>query len=258
MSVTSDTGRGSGSRRATSAAPPTASARPHPRRRRADAERSIAAITEAGLALLSRDPDVSMTAIARAAGVGRVTLYSHFPSRGALLEAVVERAITDAGAALAAERRDELPALEALRRLLRTSWRIVEQHRGLYEAAVRELGPRRLRPLHALVLTPIEQLITRGRDEGAIRADLPVGWLVATVYALLHATAEELNGGRLSKRAAADVLETTVLAALEARNGGNASREPARASARRADHDSRRARERRSPSRRRPRGQAED
>jgi AcrR family transcriptional regulator len=176
-----------------------------------------------------------MTAIARAAGVGRVTLYSHFPSRGALLEAVVERAIADAGAALAAERHDELPTLEALRRLLRTSWPILEQHRGLYEAAVRELGPRRLRPLHALVLAPIEQLITCGRDEGAIRADLPLAWLVGTVYALLHAAAEELNGGRLSNRAAGDVLETTVLAALEAQHAGNASKEPARARARRDD-----------------------
>ena len=51
------------------------------RRRRSDAERSIAAIVGAAVDAFGRRSDVSMSEIATAAGVGRVTLYAHFPSR---------------------------------------------------------------------------------------------------------------------------------------------------------------------------------
>jgi AcrR family transcriptional regulator len=74
--------------------PATSDAQQRDTRRRADAERSIAAILDAGLACFGTNPDVTMTAVARAAGVGRVTLYAHFPSRQALLEAVMAHAIT--------------------------------------------------------------------------------------------------------------------------------------------------------------------
>ena len=48
--------------------------RPEATRRRADAERNIAAILEAGLACFSRNPDASLAEVAQAAGVGRITL----------------------------------------------------------------------------------------------------------------------------------------------------------------------------------------
>ncbi len=60
------------------------------RRRRADAERSIASIVDAATECLGRRPDASMTEVAAAAGVGRATLYAHFRSRAALLEAAFD------------------------------------------------------------------------------------------------------------------------------------------------------------------------
>src|ERR671929_2171950 len=63
------------------------------RKRRADAERNIQAIIEAALAALATDPDVSMAEIARRAGVVRATIYMHFPTREALLDAVMEHAV---------------------------------------------------------------------------------------------------------------------------------------------------------------------
>ena len=70
------------------------------RRRRRDAERSIAAIVGAAVDAFGRGSDVSMSEIATAAGVGRVTLYAHFPSREALIEAATERVLVEASASL--------------------------------------------------------------------------------------------------------------------------------------------------------------
>jgi AcrR family transcriptional regulator len=198
--------------------PGTTPSTPGPRRR-ADAERSINAILDAALACLSDRPDTTMVDIARAAGVGRVTLYTHFPSRETLVEAVVDRAIAESTAALDAAVPDDEPADRALRTLIHSSWQDVDQEDRLFEAAQRTLGPERLREHHAPFLTWMEKLIGRGRTEGVFRDDLPAAWLVTTVYSLFHAAAEDIPAGRLRPSDAAHVLEATILAALAPSDG---------------------------------------
>src|SRR5258708_6562371 len=66
------------------------------RERRADARRNIVAILDAALDCLSRDPQANIVDIAQAAGVGRVTLYGHFATRGQLIEAAFVHAIEQA------------------------------------------------------------------------------------------------------------------------------------------------------------------
>jgi AcrR family transcriptional regulator len=56
--------------------------------RRADARRNRQRLLEVALAALTANDRVSLDAIAREAGVGIGTLYRHFPSREALVEAV--------------------------------------------------------------------------------------------------------------------------------------------------------------------------
>ena len=190
--------------------------RPEPTRRRADAERNIAAILEAGLACFSRNPDASVAEVAQAAGVGRVTLYGHFPSRQELMDAVFAHALAKANTVLDAEAIDHGPAPEALSRLIRSSWPILAQHRGLLTAAQRDLPPARIRQHHDQAMARVERLIARGQDEGDFRTDLPRPWLVATFYNLMHAAAEEVDTGRLDPAQAGGVLATTILAALAA------------------------------------------
>jgi TetR/AcrR family transcriptional repressor of mexCD-oprJ operon len=186
------------------------------RRRRADAERNIAAILDAGLACFSRNADASVADVARAAGVGRVTLYGHFPSRQALIDAVLAHAISKAHTALEAETLADGPAPEALSRLIHSSWRIVDHHRSLLAAAQHELPPARIRHHHDEAMARVERLIARGQAEGDFRTDLPRPWLVATFYSVLHSAAEEVDAGRLDPAQAPQVLTTTLLAAFAA------------------------------------------
>jgi len=195
-------------------APDSDASRPGATRRRADAQRNIAAILDAGLVCFSRNADASVAEVARAAGVGRVTLYGHFPSREELMDAVLAHAIREANTVLDAEAIDHGPASDALSRLIRSSWRVIDRHRSLLAAAHRDLPPARIRQHHDQAMARVQRLIARGQDEGDFRTDLPRPWLVATFYSLMHGAAEEVDAGRLDPAQAPGVLAATILAAL--------------------------------------------
>lgn len=190
---------------------------PHAARRRADAERNIAAIITTAGDLFGRGQSPSMGEVATAAGVRRATLYGHFPSREELLDAVITYAITHTDETLTALALDRDPADVALERLVRTSWSILDRYRRLRTTALAELGQERLRRHHDRALNHVERLIRRGQDDGLFRTDLPLDWLITTFYAVLHAAADEADAGRLTPANAPDLLATTVHSLLAAR-----------------------------------------
>lgn len=185
------------------------------RRQRADARRNVAAILDAALACLARDPDASVGEIARSAAVGRVTLYGHFPTRADLVDAVFARTLADADEALNAVDLTGDPRA-ALARLVASSWQIVNRHRALLSAAQRTVGPDRIRDHHEVPLKRVETLIKRGRRTGAFRTDVSTSWLVATFFNVLHGAADEITAGRLDQRAANRTIVATLLAAFTA------------------------------------------
>ena len=89
-----------------------------PETRRADAERNVLRIQEAAIRLWADEPGAGVADVAAAAGVGRATLYRHFPTRDSLLEAIRHQGLADGEAAVEACRIDEGSATDALSRLL--------------------------------------------------------------------------------------------------------------------------------------------
>ncbi|MFC7645804.1 TetR/AcrR family transcriptional regulator [Streptosporangium lutulentum] len=66
-----------------------------PRPLRADAQRNRDRLLDTAVRAFSQDgPDVTLDAIAKDAGVGIGTLYRHFPTREALIEAVYRNELT--------------------------------------------------------------------------------------------------------------------------------------------------------------------
>jgi AcrR family transcriptional regulator len=182
------------------------------RERRADARRNIAAILEAALACLSRDPQASIADIAAAARVGRVTLYGHFASRGELIDAVLGHALQQADQTLDAVDLSGDPR-NALARLVASSWQILDRFRGALTAAERELPPGRIRGQHDEPMRRVAVLIGRGQRDGVFRTDLPAPWLVTLFYTVMHGAAGEIGAGRLRSADTAHVITATLLAA---------------------------------------------
>lgn len=184
-----------------------------PKTQRADARRNVAAILDAATNCLARDPETSISDIAAAAGVGRITLYGHFKTRAELVDAVLVRIVERADLILdATDTTGE--ASEALTRLVASSWQIVHQYRHILLAAQRELPAERIRGVHDRILHRVQTLIQRGRRAGTFRSDLPQQWLITTAFSLMHAAAEDAAAGRVKPEDAAGLITATLLAAF--------------------------------------------
>jgi AcrR family transcriptional regulator len=144
------------------------------RKTRTDAQRNRERILEVAKAAFARSgANTSLDDVARQAGVGAGTLYRHFPTRDALLEAVYH---TEVGKLAAAERElsEKLPPVEALRAwmLLFVDY-IAEKH--IIAPALNTFvgGPSKLyESSRAQITGAIEALVKRAIKSGDVRKDL--------------------------------------------------------------------------------------
>jgi AcrR family transcriptional regulator len=181
-----------------------------PRRRRSDARRSIDAILNAARVVLGERPDASMEDIAAAAGVTRQTVYAHFPSRDALVAALVEAAATEFAAMLDDAGLDTAPPADALAEFLGAGWRFLDRYPMLLNATAARI-PRPDNDPHDFAPPRLERLIQRGQHTGDFDPSLPAAWLAAVIFGLQHTAVAQVAIGRLTThKAEALCLESTL------------------------------------------------
>lgn len=117
--------------------------------------------------MLSADESASMQAIADAAGLARLTLYRHFPTREALIEAMTAEMLDDmrraAQEALAQADRDDLSGADAIAVLLAELACITTHYPSI-------LGPQPGHPAQAQLdfRDGFTALVRRGQEDGSI------------------------------------------------------------------------------------------
>jgi TetR/AcrR family transcriptional regulator, mexCD-oprJ operon repressor len=184
---------------------------------RADARRNRQAVLDAALELFRTDPSATVTQIAVAAGVGRVTLHGHFPTRTDLVLAVLDQALGRADRVLGDLDLDAAPA-EALDRLVAATWTVLADGHAAVEAACRVLPADRVDALHQPVTDRLAGVVHRCVTGRVPEEDEE--WLVVAVSALMHAAAGEVTAGRTTAGAAERRLRASVAVLVGVRPGG--------------------------------------
>ncbi|MFI0509447.1 TetR/AcrR family transcriptional regulator [Streptomyces sp. WSLK1-5] len=141
--------------------------------RRRDARRNRELLTAAAREVFAEQGlEAPLDVIARRAGVGNATLYRHFPTRAALVDAVFSDPL--AGTTAAGERARAAPdPWEGLVAYLEAVFAVLASDRGTNDLMTTHLeGVESLQAVHTHNRATVELLLQRGRDEGSIRADV--------------------------------------------------------------------------------------
>ena len=182
-----------------STAPPT-------RRFRADAQRNRERILDVAKQAFTRDgASASLDDIARQAGIGPGTLYRHFPSRDALIEAVYRSEVEKLAAAeqrLAAT----LPPLAALRAWMFLFIDHVAEKRLIIPAMETVAGGslRLIEGARSLIHGAFVSLVHRAIAAGDLRADTNPDDFIRALVGVFHTTA--IPGWEPSARRIVDIL----------------------------------------------------
>jgi AcrR family transcriptional regulator len=184
------------------------SSQPVPRKLRADARRNRERILEVAKEAFTRfGADASLDDIAKQAEVGPGTLYRHFPTRDALIEAVYRSEVEKMAAA---ERKfaETMPPVEALR-----TWMLLfVDHIAAKQIIAPALnsvagGPSKLyEGSRGLVQGAIDELVKRAIKNGDIRSDLVPFDLLRALIGVAHVASGD--GWQQSARRLVDILIT--------------------------------------------------
>lgn len=149
---------------------------------RADAQRNRERILEVAVAAFSRDADVTLDKIARDAGVGIGTLYRHFPTREALVEAAYRNEL-----ARLCDSADELLAIRtpdvAMREWMGHFLDYMATKRGMADAlrALIATGANPYEQSRARLVAAITALSGAAKSAGLVRADIDPNDIMASL-----------------------------------------------------------------------------
>ena len=178
-------------------------------------DRVAEAILDVAANLLAGDGEPpSMAAIAAAAGVGRATLYRHFPTREQLLQALTTAARDATAARLAEADLDAVPVTEAIARVAR----VVAAGGSKYAALIRRFGALdSAGDAEQQIDTMLRALLQRGIDDGTFRGDISAGELRFLLGSLLQAAARMAAEHQAGVEKAAALITTVFLHGTERR-----------------------------------------
>jgi AcrR family transcriptional regulator len=165
---------------------------PDERPLRADARRNREKVLEAARAVFSEQGrDAQMDDVAKRAGVGVGTVYRHFPTKEALIEALMEASFREIAATAQAALAIEDP-WEAFAGVLRRGAETMSADRALSEVFASIPGPMEAaRPTIEGLTRTMDALIRRAQEAGSLRPDLIVDDIPMLMCGIGSATKKE-------------------------------------------------------------------
>jgi|ERR671931_2576443 AcrR family transcriptional regulator len=179
--------------------------------KRADAARNIERIVETAVCVFGADPAAGMSDVAEQAGVGRATLYRHFPGRDELVVAIRAQARREAVAAVESCALDEASSVDGIERIVSALLELGERYRFISGwRADAEQDPEAGERISAALQATVE----RGQRRGELTRAVPADWAVTSIRSLILAAIDELAAGRISEGEAAHMVTRVALQGL--------------------------------------------
>lgn len=166
---------------------------------RADARRNRERLLEiAARTFAAADGPVSLEGIAREAGVGIGTLYRHFPTREALVEAVYGAELAEVSAS-ADDLLDRHPPAVALRQWMNRYADFVATKQGMADSLRALLAAGVVQPSQTRdrIVGAVQTLLRAGAADGSVRSDIAAEDVVAALLGTLLTASSPQQAQRL-------------------------------------------------------------
>ncbi|MEN4474619.1 helix-turn-helix domain-containing protein [Mycolicibacterium cosmeticum] len=166
---------------------------------RVDARRNRARLlATAAAAFAASDGPVSLEAIARDAGVGIGTLYRHFPTREALIEAVYSTELAEVAASADELLRQHRP-VPALRQWMDRYATFVAAKRGMAESLQAMFASGVVQPSQTrdAIVGAVSALLGAGARDGSLRDDVDPDDVVTSMLGVVLASRSTRQAARL-------------------------------------------------------------
>jgi AcrR family transcriptional regulator len=160
----------------------------------------------------------TMSDVAKAAGIGRGTVYWHFPSKDELFLAVIQREVDKANAELQPLMAMDMPTVEKLELMIAATFQMYQEVPHLFRSVLsiitgagEELEQQleaMMGDLYRLYNSMVSELLEKGKAQGTVRPELDTAVVGASIVVLLDALYFQIHFGLIDndpKRLAAAV-----------------------------------------------------
>ncbi|REK06697.1 MAG: TetR/AcrR family transcriptional regulator [Planctomycetota bacterium] len=154
-------------------------------------------LLDAALRALSADPTATLSDVAAAAGVRRVTLHRHFGSRDDLLRELALRSLASMDAACEAAAGNAASYTAALRAIVEALVPVGDRFHFLWKLSAVWEDPQ-VAARVAEQNRELSVLVDHAKQEGGIAADVPNAWVLAAVEAVVFAALSAAREGNIA------------------------------------------------------------
>lgn len=172
---------------------------------------TLEAILDAAIRLFNADSGVTMTDIAKAAGVGRATLHRHFKDKDDLIRTLYAQCIEEMNTAVLATDSTDKPAVVRLHAMLKSTIPLGDRYAFL---SFERMEDEHLQSAYQEQLNWTSALIEQLKTEQAIAKDVPTSWAVAQVDQVIWTAWTAVWNSELTPDKAANLALRTLLKGL--------------------------------------------
>lgn len=161
-------------------------------------KKSIRALLDASFTVLLVNPNASLSEIASQAGVGRATLYRHYPTREHLISAIAVESLHLIQAEMTPIEESKMTGLAAVNELVKRLLPLADRFHFLQMVWTLVEMDKQVWQLYGEQMAIIRGWVAQGQAEGEINSNLSVVWIVSVIDSMMYSASWLIANGDMA------------------------------------------------------------